>query len=98
MSVVIIIGKHKKAEVESGIDIFAELIFQKNGKGKRFLGVTTCNFRGKEIPCMVRWSDNGSIKCEILTDIFHTLDLYDLFPRQTGLTPFALMDAHGRII
>ena len=47
---------------------------------------------------MVHWSENGSITCDILTDIFRTLDIYEFFPRQPDLTPFALMDAHGSII
>ena len=71
---------------------------KKNGKGKIFPGGTTCNFRGKEVPCVVLWSENGSITCEILTDIFRTLYLYELFLRRPGLTPFALMDVHGSII
>ena len=72
-----------------------QIVSKKNGKGKIFPGGTTCNFRGKEVPCVVLWSENGSITCEILTDIFLSLDLYDLFPPQLGLTPFALMDANG---
>ena len=104
MSVVVIMVKHKKAEVEIRINIFAEIIggendadfFEKHyGKGKLFTGGPTCNFVGKEVPCMVCWSENGSITCEILDDIFRTLDIYELFPRQPGFTPFDLMDANG---
>ena len=44
---------------------------------------------------MVCWSENVSITCDILTDIFRTLDIYELFQRHHGLIPFDLMDAHG---
>ena len=43
---------------------------------------------------MVLRSENGYITYEILTDIFQTLDIYDLILCQPGLTPFALMDAY----
>ena len=43
---------------------------------------------------MVHWSENGTITCDILNDIFRTLDLYGLFSRQPGLTPFVLVNAH----
>ena len=44
---------------------------------------------------MVCWSENVSITCDILTDIFRTLAIYELFPRHPGLNPFSLIDAHG---
>ena len=83
-------GKHKKAEVDSETKTFTELIGGKNDtdssknsyvKCIRFPGRRTCNLCGKEVPCMVLWSENASITCDIMTDIFHTLDLYELFMR-----------------
>ena len=47
---------------------------------------------------MVHWSENGTITCDILNDIFRTLGIYDLSLNQPGLTPFTFMDAHGRRI
>ena len=81
-------GNNTKSEVESGIGKFSELIggendadfFKKNyGKGKQCPGGPTYNFRSKKILCMVLWSENGSITCEILTDIFRTFDIYEFF-------------------
>ena len=71
------------------------IVLEKYGKGKQFPGGPTCNFLVKQVPFMVRWSQNGSITCEILTAIFHTLDIYEFFMCQPGLTPFVLMDVHG---
>ena len=56
MSFFIVLGEDNKAEVESEIDIFAELIGGDNDadffgkyyvKGKSFPGGPNCNFRGK---------------------------------------------------
>ena len=104
MSVLIIMGNHNKAEVDIGIDIFAEQIkgqnntdyFEKQiGKGKLFPREPTCNLFCKEGPCMVPWSNNYSITSDVPTDILCTLDIYYLFLRQPGLTHFSLVDAHG---
>ena len=106
MCILVLTGKTPKTDVETGIDMFAESIgvatdhdffINNSGPGKRFPGGPTCNFRGKEIPCFVRWSDKGSMTSEILRDSLATLDTYKLFDtnREEGVKPFVLLDGHG---
>ena len=88
MCIVIIEGKERNVFVESGVDPFHPLYdtfkgniqysnyetFQDNyGPGKLFPGGPVCEFEGKRIPTMVRYSEKGSIANEILTDILRTI-------------------------
>ena len=86
MCCIIFTGVKPVALCKTGLDLAAETIghnsdddfFEKNsGKGKRFPGGSTCNFRGKEIPCFCAWSEKGGITAEILVAIFKTLDAYN---------------------
>jgi len=104
MCVVIMTGVQQKTEHEIGIDILADMVgtiddpdyYDNNiGPGKRFPGGPTCEFRGKKVPCMVRWSKKGGITSEILTDCLRTMDELELFPRIDGLRPFFIVDGHG---
>mmetsp|Transcript_25328 Transcript_25328/g.29834 ORF Transcript_25328/g.29834 Transcript_25328/m.29834 type:complete len:143 (+) Transcript_25328:1172-1600(+) len=104
MCVVIMAGERPKAEVETGIDMFAETIgsiddddyFLKNsGKGKKFPGGPTCMVHGIKVPCLVRWSPKGSMTSEILVDICATLDHLKVFDRSNGAMPFFLLNGHG---
>ena len=107
MCVVIIDSKTRNLYIETGIDLTAVKIgneedkdfFFKNSKGidKRFPGGPTCMYKGKEIPCMVRFSEGGGITTKILTDILRTLDSLELFSagRENGIRPFVLLDGHG---
>jgi hypothetical protein len=94
MLVIIIEGVKRNLTVESGIDTTVPVediigsesdndFFIKNcGEGKLFPGGHTCVFRGKEVPCMVRFTESSGINTEILTDIVHTLDELDLFAEE----------------
>jgi len=106
MCVVIIQGKNRIPQVETGIDTSVEdyigsyddIDFMKNNKGpgKRFPGGPTCTFRGKDIPCLVRFSESGGMTGDILLTIFKTLDHFELFKedRQNERVPFVLLDGH----
>jgi len=103
MYVVFMVGERPKAEVETGIDMFATVIgsvnddnyFEKNtGEGKKNPCGPTCTVRGVEVPTLVRWSPKGSITSEILVDICATLDHLKVFDRLTGAMPFFLLDGH----
>jgi hypothetical protein len=83
-------GVHQTTRHELGIDIFVEVVGTKNdpdyhkhniGPGKYFPGGSTCEFRGKTIPCMVRWSKKGGMASIILTDCLLTINEQELFPR-----------------
>ena len=52
----------------------------------------------KNVPCFIRWSENGSITSEILKEAFETMDHSGLFPRTESIKPFALVDAHGSLL
>lgn len=71
--------------------------FEENyGPGNLFPGGPICEFEGKLIPCMIRYSENGSITPDILRDILKTLDELNIFKeyRDKGVTPFLLVDGH----
>jgi hypothetical protein len=106
MCVIIIEGKQRQLEVELGLDYSAHLegsaedpdfIKKNTGVGKRFPGGPKCMFRGKEVPCFVRFHESGGITGELLLQIFKTLEYHELFhdARANGKTPFVLMDGHG---
>ena len=104
MCVLIFAGVRPQAVMETGMDIFVEQVgevsdefyFKNNsGPGKRYPGGPTCNFQGKDIPCLIRWSPKGSITSEILVDIISTLDHLEVFDRSTGRKPVLLVDGHG---
>ena len=67
-----------------------EIEFVTNNMGKRnyFPCGPVCAYRGKEVPCFCRWTENGSITSEILADICKTLDSYNIFDRSDGKRPF----------
>jgi len=54
-----------------------------SGKGKRFPGGSTCNFKGVEVPCFCRWSKKGGITTTILTDMLKHLTPLTYSPAQT---------------
>ena len=77
-------------------DATDEDFFDKNfGPGKLYPGGPTCTFKGKDIPCMVRWSPKGSITSPILADALAYIDSYDVFKRSNDLSPFLLLDGHN---
>ena len=65
------------------------------GKGKLFPGGPTCMFKGKVVPCFIRWSESGGMSSIILKEIFETIDHFQLLPRTPGVLPFAMLDGHG---
>ena len=104
LCVIIIAGVKQMYEVETGLDMDAAIagnendsdFFEKNrGKGKLYPMGPECIFRGKTIPCLVRWSPSGSITSQILRDALQTLDYHGIFDRSTGRMPFLLLDGHG---
>ena len=91
-------------EIEVGIDMEATVIgeptdadyFENNrGHGKLFPTGPICEFNGKKIPTLVRWSPSGSITSDILVDALATLDYHDIFQRCDGRKPFLLLDGHS---
>ena len=104
MCIIIFAGKREQAIVETGMDIFAEQVgevsdkdyFANNsGTGKRYPGGPTCDFRGKKVPCLTRWSPKGSITSDILIDVLASLEFYGVIDRTDGRKPFLLIDGHN---
>ena len=105
MCALIMKGKTIKSDMITGIDIFADVIEKEtdedyiannSGQGKRFPMGPTCFFLGKEVPCMVANTENGSITSELLTTFFEHMDQLELFPRSDpNIKPFLLLDGHG---
>ena len=105
MCVIIFAGEKNRDLVELGVDPFCETIIgdasehdyvvKNTGKVKLFPYGPECTYRGKVIPCLCRWSKNGSMTGPILKDIVHTLDTYNIFDRTEGKLPFFLIDGHN---
>ena len=55
-------------------------------------------YKGKNVPCLWRWSANGSITSLILVDILAAVDHFDLINRSTGVQPFLLVDDYGSYV
>ena len=104
LCLIIISGVREHLNIETGIDptkpILGDVndenfIEQNFGPDKLFPGGPTCQFNGKEIPCMVRWSPKGSITSQILADSLAHIDSFQVFDRSNGMTPFLLLDGHN---
>ena len=100
--------------MKSGVDPFHSLYNKHNGDytnsnfnffqdnydpGKLFPGSPVCNFEGKNIPTMIRYSEKGSITNTILTDILHTIDTLSIYKeyRENGAIPFLLVERKGKL-
>ena len=57
------------------------------GPGKLYPGGPTCIFKGKEVPCLCRWTAKGGVDGSILKDIVKTLDDIGIFPEEWNETP-----------
>ena len=110
MCVILLTGKRRNLMVETGIDTNTDVpiegdietdgeyqFFKNNfGEGKLFPGGPKCIYKGKDVPCFVRFAEKGGMSGEILTEIFKTLDDLELFKkdREEGKVPFMLLDGH----
>ena len=104
LCLIVISGVRQHLNIETGIDPSKpvtgnvrdkEFIDKNFGPGKLFPGGPICHFRGKDIPCLVRWSPKGSITSQILADALAHIDSYSVFRRDTGKVPFLLLDGHN---
>ena len=103
MCVLIFEGKKPNGSIEAGINITvkpigspsdANFIEINSGPSKYFPGVPTCEFRGKQVPAVIRWHKSASITSDILTEVFQTMDHHQLFTKPDGIRPFVLIDGH----
>lgn len=99
MCVVIIDAKSRDIFAETGVDpahsislhdAHDDLLLLINNIGP------TCVYKGKIIPCMVRFNEGGGINGAILKEIFQTLDKLEVFDQDSkeGRKPFVLLDGH----
>ena len=106
MCIVIIQGMRENRLNMTGMDLFADVIgdvqdanfFENNsGPGKLYPGGPTCKYKGKDVPCMCRFTPKASIDGEILLDVVCTLDCLKCYEeeRANGIRPMLLIDAHG---
>jgi hypothetical protein len=105
MCVVIIAAKTLRPEVITGLDIFApkegdeedpDFAEKNSGRGKMYPCGPTYTFQGKEVPCLVCNTKNGSITLDLLKLFLGKMDSLNLFPRtEDGVKPFLLLDGHG---
>ena len=104
LCIIILQGKQRRADIESGIDILVPPVgktsdpdFYRNnfGPGKYLPGGPVCHYNGKDIPAMIRWHESGSVTSEILVDALKTLDHLQVFSRDDGVSPFLMLDGHS---
>ena len=63
-----------------------------HGPGKYLPRGTTCIYNGKTIPCEIYVSESGVITADIIVAVLTVLDELDVFPRDSRITPFMLID------
>ena len=87
LCLIIISGIREELSVETRIDPTAittgdvtdkDFFYKNFGPGKLYPGGPTCTFKGKEIPCMVRWSPKGSITSPILAEALAHIDSFNV--------------------
>jgi hypothetical protein len=102
LCVIIIAGAEVDAKVRMGLqpwcnvegDLMENLEENSNGLEKYFPFGPTCSVNGKDIPCYVTTTENGSITSEILVKVLEHIDSFNVFDR-TEAYPFLLLDGHG---
>jgi hypothetical protein len=108
MCVIIIDAKRYNLLVELGVDVMCEeqlnlnentamSDFMKEVKRKKILpGGPSCDYKGKQVPCMTVFSEGGGMTGPLLTKIFKTLDTLTLFDddRKAGFKPYVILDGH----
>ena len=91
MCVIIFAGEQPSTLLETGMDVFADVVrnnddadfFENNsGPNKLYPGGPTCSFKGKEVPCLVRWTTKGSINGTILVEMLKTLDELGIYSEE----------------
>ena len=105
MCAIIMEGKSINSDAVTGIDVFAQKVgnetdpdFVQNntGPGKLYPLGPTCEFKGKQVPCVVAHTESGSITSELLASFLKHMDDLQLFPRDDpNVKPFLLLDGHG---
>jgi len=80
-----------------GEPVMCALIMKgKTIKADAITGIDICTFRGKEVPCVVANTENGSITSELLASFLEHMDRLELFPRtDPNVKPFLLLDGRG---
>jgi hypothetical protein len=110
MCVIIIDSKKRDLLVETGVDTECARVdnsvctnddefsyLERNlGTDSQYPGGPVCNFKNKEIPCMVEFTSGGGMTGSILSKIFKTLDKLEVYKedREAGCRPFILLDGH----
>jgi hypothetical protein len=88
---------------KTGIDITKQLfdgkdsydVIRNNSQpGGAMCGGPVCTFKGIQVPCFMGTSPNASITGELLTEMLAFMDARKLFERDTGNSPFLLLDGH----
>ena len=52
-------------------------------------------FKGKVVPCFIRWSESGGMSSSNFKAFFETIDYNNLLPRSPGVVPFTMFDGYG---
>ena len=58
--------------------------------------LTTCTFKGKQVPCFLRWSPSGPMTSQFLREVVMELDTWRVIDRiEERKIPFMILDGHG---
>ena len=74
------------------------MIIKNIGPRNRFPGESNCEFRGKEVPCMLYWRKKEGFTSEIITDWIYNMYNIEIFPRVDGILPFLIVGGHWSIL
>ena len=66
-----------------------------HGSGKYLPGGPACIYNRKTIPCATYVSESGVITADILVSVLTVLDELDVFPCDSRITSFMLVDGHS---
>jgi hypothetical protein len=88
-------GINQTPEEMKQIGLELLVFFPLLGPGNQFPGGPTCTHNGKEIPCMVEFTQGGGMSGKILTKMLKTLDDLEIFDRNDEKRLFVLLDGHA---
>ena len=82
-------------EKDEMVNIFFDKATTNHGPGKYLPGGPTCIYNGETIPCAMYVSESVRITADILSAVLTVLDELDVFPRDSRIAPFMLIDGHS---
>ena len=87
-----VLGQPEKDEMGN---IVFDITTTNHGPGKYIPGGPTCIYNSKTTPCSTYVSERGRITADILVAVLTVLGELDVFPRDSGITLFMLINGNS---